>query len=172
MISLILQTFWLLLPAGVANMSPVLFKKINFLNYPVDLGMKFRKKPLFGKNKTYRGFFFGTLMSILTVYIESLFHLDNIIGYNNIILLGLLLGFGALLGDVIESFFKRQLDIKPGKSLIPFDQIDWVLGSIILTGFVYFIPLNVIITSIILFGILHPLINLLGFLMKIKKNKF
>ena len=77
MIDIIIQTFWLLLPAGFANMAPVLFKWIPLMNYPVDYNKKFRDKPVFGKNKTYRGFLFGILIAILVVFIQKNFFLNN-----------------------------------------------------------------------------------------------
>jgi CDP-2,3-bis-(O-geranylgeranyl)-sn-glycerol synthase len=178
MIELIIQTFWFLLPAGIANMSPVIFKWVPLLNYPVDSNKKFRGKPMLGKNKTYRGLLVGTVMAILTVYIQGKLYpqmIDfSIIDYSqiNIILLGFLLGFGALAGDMVESFFKRQVNIKPGKSWVPFDQIDWIVGSIIFASMYINVPLKFIITSIILFGVLHPLVNLTGYFLRIKKNKF
>ena len=36
--------------------------------------------------------------------------------------------FGALGGDVIESFFKRRAGRNRGEDWIPFDQIDFILG--------------------------------------------
>lgn len=42
MIKILLQTFWLFLPAGFANMAPVLFKWFPFFGYPVDFGIQLR----------------------------------------------------------------------------------------------------------------------------------
>ena len=36
--------------------------------------------------------------------------------------------FGALLGDIVESFFKRRVGRKRGENWIPFDQLDFILG--------------------------------------------
>lgn len=179
MTDLLLKTLWLLLPAGIANMSPVLVKWIPFLNVPVDCGIQVRKRPLFGKNKTYRGFLFGTLMAIAVVYLQTLLsepmRTYSILNYTkiNVWHVGFLLGFGALLGDMIESFFKRQIGVTPGSSWPPFDQIDWILGGLV---FVHFFsqPLHwsIWITGIVGFGAIHPLVNLIGYFLKIKKNKF
>jgi len=47
--------------------------------------------------------------------------------------------FGALLGDIVESFFKRRKGIERGKDWIPFDQLDFIIGvlflSFIISGF-------------------------------------
>lgn len=178
MIDIIIQTFWLLLPAGFANMAPVLFKWIPFINYPVDFNRKFRNKPIFGKNKTYRGFLFGILTAILIVFIQKNLYEStssiSLINYSeiNVFLLGFLMGFGALFGDLIESFFKRQIGIGPGKPWFPFDQTDWVIGSLIFSAFYIHIEIKIMVVSILLFGILHPIINLIGYYLGIKKNKF
>jgi CDP-2,3-bis-(O-geranylgeranyl)-sn-glycerol synthase len=44
-------------------------------------------------------------------------------------LVGPLFGLGALGGDAIKSFFKRQLGVSPGKSWFPYDQLDYVIGG-------------------------------------------
>jgi len=39
------------------------------------------------------------------------------------------MGAGALVGDLIKSFFKRKLKIDEGNAWFPFDQIDWIIGA-------------------------------------------
>lgn len=55
----------------MANITPPLLKRINILDYPVDLGVKFRGRYLFGENKTYQGFLFGIIIAISVVYIQK-----------------------------------------------------------------------------------------------------
>jgi len=178
MIELLLKTLWFFLPAGLANMSPVIFKWIPFLNYPIDFNKKFKGQPLLGINKTFRGLILAILVGIATVYFQRLFYPQmisvSIIDYTkvNIYLLGFLLGFGAIFGDIVASFFKRRLNILPGKSWFPFDQIDWIVGSIILTSFYVDICWKYLITSFILLGFMHLIVNLTGYHLKIKRNKF
>ncbi len=161
-------------------MAPVLVKKIPFLEYPLDFKKTFRKKRIFGAHKTWRGLIAGILGGIMGVYLQKLLYpymqSYSLIDYSsvNIFVLGTILGLGALAGDVTESFFKRQNNIQPGQSWIPFDQIDWVLGSLIFISF-YMIPAipswEIVLTAIVLFGLLHPTVNYLGYLLKLKKNK-
>ncbi len=116
MIKLILQTLWLFLPALLANLTPPLVKKIDILNYPVDFGAKFRGQRVFGDHKTIRGLVFGVLVAMIVAYLQMMlysypaFQWLSIIDYPyyNVLLLGFLLGFGALFGDMVKSFFKRQ----------------------------------------------------------------
>ncbi|MCD4705442.1 CDP-archaeol synthase [bacterium] len=174
----LIQILWLFLPAALANMSPVIFKKIPFLDYPVDHHLKYKNKRILGNHKTWRGFFFGTLIAVLIVFLQSLLYPKTqsitLINYSeiNIFLLGFLLGFGALFGDSLKSFFKRQINIAPGKPWIPFDQIDWIFGASILVSFYINLSIINIIIAIILLGSLHPLVNLISYASKIQKNKF
>lgn len=180
-LTLILQSFWFFLPAGMANMAPVLVIKVPFLNIPVDGNKKYQGKPVFGNHKTYRGFFFGILAAIIVVAIQkelygssSLLQTYALLNYSNVntIALGFLLGFGALFGDLIESFFKRRQNIPEGKVWVPWDQIDWIIGTIIFVYFFIPIPLLVMITGLVLFGLLHILMNYLGYLLGIKHTIF
>ncbi|MBU0577106.1 CDP-archaeol synthase [Patescibacteria group bacterium] len=178
MFEIFMQAVWLILPAGVANMAPVLFKWLPLFNVPVDFGARFRGQPLFGAHKTYRGFLAGIFMAVLVVYIQQLLYPQmtaySLINYSeiNIWYVGFLLGFGALFGDMIESFFKRQVGIASGKSWAPFDQIDWILGGLIFISFCQIISWKVWIAAILLFGLLHPIVNLIGYYLGVKKNKF
>jgi len=159
---------YLILPGIFANLMPVLvmpyFKR---LAIPVDLGKKVFGKRVFGDNKTYRGFVFGVLISIIVVYGQGyLYNYDlfinlSFIDYSNInlLLLGFLIGFGVLFGDLIESFFKRQLNIKPGESFFPFDQLDCLVGGLVFVLFVYVPSWKIIVTLFVLVLVIHVLIK-------------
>ena len=164
----IFKCLWFLLPAALSNHSaswgnslplPRLFKPLlRKLDIPIDLG-----HPLFGRNKTYRGFAVGIIVGILTAFLQYLLYVsvpfirnNTLIDYTkiNYILVGFLMGFGALLGDLIKSFLKRRIGKRPGRPWFPFDQLDWILMSLILTGIVYLPPLNYIIgTAVIYLGV-------------------
>lgn len=175
---LIVETFFFFLPAGVANMMPVLVAKIPFLNVPMDFGYSFRGKRIFGDHKTWRGLVFGIIGGglcnvLLGGGIAAVFGDFTSELFFDAFKLGAVLGFGALLGDAIKSFFKRQLNIAPGKSWVPFDQVDWILGALIAVHFVFGpIPADVWISTLVLFGLLHPVINILGYVLHIKKKMF
>lgn len=151
---MILESIWFLLPAFGAVVIPLYVRKINFLNIPIDFNIKYKNKPLFGKNKTFRGFFFGIIAATIICYFQYLFYFNfifirkiSIINYFNYLLIGFLFGFGALCGDLIKSFFKRRMNIASGKPWIPFDEMDYVLGSLILINIFYRIELayNIVI---------------------------
>jgi len=177
--NLILQLFYFMLPAYFANMAPVIVKKIfNNLKIPIDFNKKIGNKEIFGKNKTFRGLIFGIIFAIIITFIQYLFYNNNIfvsfsiVDYSNWLLIGFLMGFGAIFGDLVESFVKRRLDYKPGKSFIPFDQLDFVIGALIFIYPLNVLSLNKIIVILILSFVLHIIVNHLAFYIGIRKEKW
>ena len=73
-ILLLLSCFYLMLPAYFANMAPVIVKKINFLGIPIDFNKKINDKPIFGKNKTFRGLIFGIIFAMIITYLQFLLY--------------------------------------------------------------------------------------------------
>ena len=168
------QCLWFLLPAALSNhnasvgnrlWAPRFVKSwLAKLDVPVDFGYKLKGKELFGRNKTFRGFAVGIVTGILIAGIEALLYLtipffreNSLIDYTkiNFLLVGFLMGFGALFGDLVESFIKRQLGKRSGEPWFPFDQLDWILSSIILTSIVYVPPLNYILGIIVVYVFVH-----------------
>lgn len=163
---LLLEAIYFFLPAGFGNMAPVLFKWVPFLNKPVC-------SKLFGKNKTWRGMLFFVLLSLFVISIQRLIGFDlSFFSYSseNFLLVGLLMGFGAFLGDLIESFFKRKLKIKPGKDLFFWDQVDFVIGGLIFVAFYKDIGLVVNLLVLVSYFVLHLIIKNIGYWLKIDKR--
>jgi len=176
---ILLKSLYFILPAYFANMAPVAFKNVNFLATPVDFGKKLGKNPVFGAHKTWRGMVAATLAGILIFYIQKIlyqyifFAKISLIDYSSYsIFLGALIGFGAIFGDLVKSFFKRRLSIKPGKRWIPFDQLDFVIGALAFASFYYIAPLTVWIILIIVTIPLHMAANHIAFYLGISKQKW
>ncbi|MDP7506729.1 MAG: CDP-2,3-bis-(O-geranylgeranyl)-sn-glycerol synthase [Candidatus Woesearchaeota archaeon] len=178
MLTLILKSLYLMLPAYFANMAPIICKKIKFLNVPVDFNEKLEGKPIFGRNKTYRGLLAGVIFAVIIAFIQFLlsrfnfFSSISILDYSEWHIIGFLLGLGALVGDMAESFIKRRLNIKPGKSFIPFDQTDYAIGALIFISILNRLELNFIFITIALSFMLHIIVNHLSFLFKIRKSRW
>lgn len=174
----VIAAVYLMLPAYAANMAPVFVKKINFLNYPVDFNKTFKNKPILGSHKTFRGLFFGTLAAIIIVYVQFrlqnlfVFNAISLLDYSNWILIGFLLGFGALAGDIVKSFFKRRFDIKPGDKFIPWDQIDYTIGSLIFISIISVPSIDIIIAALIINFLLHISANHIAYYLKLSKVKW
>ena len=173
---IILKLIYLLIPAAFANMTPPMIRP--FLSRlalsPVDGGLTFRGKAIFGSHKTWGGSLFGILAGILAAYLQHLldpsFGILALVDYSQWSMIGFLMGVGAIVGDLVKSFFKRQLNFKPGQLWIPFDEIDFVLGALLFLSPIYF-PGWINATIILLISFIgHILINLLGFYLKIRKR--
>lgn len=142
----ILFALWFLLPAASANVAPIFSNVIPGLNKwksPLDGGRKFRGKELFGSHKTWRGLVCGIVIASLVFWLQKMAFNDfqwsrtisEGVDYTVLptLLLGPLFGLGALGGDAIESFFKRQRGTKPGERWIPFDQLDYIIGGVLVS---------------------------------------
>ena len=168
-----------MLPAYIANMIPPLVKnQFKFLAIPIDGGRKWKGKPIFGRNKTWRGIVAGVVIStaifLIQRYLYSFesFRLVSMFDYTTAtVWIGILLGFGALFGDSVESFFKRRVGIKSGKPWIPFDQTDFTIGALLLTAIVYFPGWTNAVIIIVVSAFGHVLINNIGYYLKIRDTR-
>ncbi len=176
----ILLCLYTILPGVVANMMPVFVRKINFLNIPVDFNKKWKSRPIFGSHKTYRGFFFGVLGAIFVVYIQKqLYQYEAVaaisfFNFNEIsfVLVGILIGLGVLFGDLIESFFKRRANIKPGAMWFPWDQIDSTIGGLIFISLIKIPTWQMTVFLLLIVPMLHVFFNHLGYWLRLKETKW
>ena len=108
----------------------VIFIIILFDTSSYICGSIFGKTKMFPKispNKTYIGFLFGYIITLLLIYPYCKFYFEyNIMKF---ILLSSLLVFLTFIGDIIESFLKRKSNIKDSSNLLPghggfFDRFD------------------------------------------------
>ncbi len=180
MIDFVLMCLYLILPGAVANMVPAMFRNcFKKYAYPVDFGLKFRGKRVLGANKSYKGLLLGVVAAVIVAFIQKMLYVypffQNIsfIDYFsvNFVLLGFLLGFGALFGDLVESFVKRQFNVAPGKPFIPWDQLDFVLGMILFISFVKVLTWQMLLFYVLVIPFLHVLFNLIGYGLGLQKNK-
>lgn len=178
----LLKVIYLMAPAGFANMAPIFTRKIlKSLAVPIDSNLKLKGRPLLGKNKTVRGLVMGIIFSIVMVYLQVYLYkypFFSDMGFfdytqTNILLLGFLMGFGALAGDAIKSFFKRRVGIKPGERFIPWDQIDWVVGLVVFTIPVLEIyTLKLLVYLLVTGFVLHIVLRHLGYYLRINSSKW
>ncbi len=151
----IVDALFFFLPAGIANMSPVFANKIPLLNRwstPIDGGKSWRGQRLLGDHKTWRGFVFGTFVAASAGLLEQ--HLvHSSLPYGAFT--GALLGAGALAGDALESFFKRRRGIASGHGWFPFDQLDYIIGGLVLVGLFAHLSLAQVISILAVYFCLH-----------------
>jgi CDP-2,3-bis-(O-geranylgeranyl)-sn-glycerol synthase len=160
-IHLVFEALKFIFPAYCANAVPVLAGG----GLAIDFGKKLLDgKPVFGKNKTFRGFFAGLAVGTATGLAESKV-------FNYPIMFGLLLSLGALAGDLAGAFLKRRLDIPPGGLLPVIDQLDFILGAILFS-----LPLSIawnwelLVTILVITPPLHLLTNFVAFKLRLKSN--
>lgn len=175
-----LQSIYSIFPGIMANMAPVIFKKINFLNYPLDFNKKLFNKPILGPNKTFRGFFAGILTSMIIISIQylifkfTIFKNLNIIDFDsvNFLLLGFLMGSGVMAGDTVKSFIKRRLGILSSKPFVPWDQIDGVIGGLLFSRIIWNYSLKYAVFIIILTFFIHIIIRHISYYLRFTENKW
>jgi CDP-2,3-bis-(O-geranylgeranyl)-sn-glycerol synthase len=177
---IVLETLFFVAPLYAANSCAVLSKFVPILKNwktPVDFGFSLKGERILGKGKTFRGLFFGVVcgigISFLQYFIAQHIILSNMPFYNEaslqkIILLGFLLGSGGLLGDIVKSFFKRRIGIKSGGPWPVFDQLDFIVGGLLVASFIYTPPLPAIILLVVGTPIIHFISNISAYLLHLK----
>jgi len=160
---LIIEALKFIFPAYCANAIPVIAGG----GHPIDFGKKFFDgKPIFGKNKTFRGFFSGLIVGTIVGLVESV-----VFGYPTPF--GLLLSLGALFGDLTGAFAKRRLGFAPGDLLPVVDQVDFILGAILFSlpiSFQTFLPLDLMIAVLIITPPIHLLTNFVAYKLGFKNS--
>ena len=139
---IIVQALWFILPAYIANGSAVLVGG----GKPVDFGKTWKDgRRILGDGKTWRGLISGAFLgmtggfglSIVAIYANnSDFKFLGLSDFGKFPLMIPIIGaicFGALLGDIIESFLKRRVGKERGQDWIPFDQLDFIVGALLLS---------------------------------------
>lgn len=159
------------LPAGISNMTPVFSSKLPLLRdwkTPIDLGMSYRGKRILGNNKTWRGLTSGVVAGTLTGFVLSQTYFSD---YNvlQFVLLSASMSFGALAGDAVESFFKRQRSIPSGKPWFPFDQTDYIIGGLLFSLPLTIVPVWLVLSVFALYFGLHLLVSYIGYLLGFKE---
>jgi len=168
---LILKALYFFLPAYFANMAPVIFRKIPWLGVPVH-------EKLFGQHKTWRGLIIAPIIGVVIFSLQKYAHQAgfqalSLIDYSDFSLgLGFCLGAGAILGDLLKSYYKRKEGIPPGEPWIPWDQMDFVVGGLIGSLFYYVPSISVVMILLIASPSLHIVVNHIVYWLKIRKEKW
>jgi CDP-2,3-bis-(O-geranylgeranyl)-sn-glycerol synthase len=153
-------------PAYCANAAPVIFGG----GRPIDGGRKFFDgKPIFGSHKTYRGLASGIIIGTLVGWAQEVLAPNAGLPKGNV-LLGFVLSAGALTGDLIGSFIKRRLNLKPGAPLPVSDQIDFVLAALLFSLIIEPPSFIAALVIIVLTLPIHFLANLVAYLLHIKRT--
>ena len=117
-----------------------------------------------GNHKTFRGFFSGLLAGSTAGAVCSY------VFSRNLLTVAIPASLGALLGDLAGAFVKRRLKIKPGGPLPVLDQLDFVVGALILVSLFSPISLPVVLILLLVTPPIHFLTNLGAYALGLKNN--
>jgi CDP-2,3-bis-(O-geranylgeranyl)-sn-glycerol synthase len=137
----------------------------------VDLERRFIDgRRILGDGVTIRGslvgILLGTLSGLAMTQFEHPYLTNN--DFIKIILIAFFLSLGAILGDAAGSFIKRRLGMERGAPAPLLDQLNFVVGGLLLTSFLVKVPFMAIIILFVLTPFGHILVNKTGYLLKMK----
>jgi len=175
----LVEGLWILIPAYAANgLAPLIKYKVK--KHRIDCGREWDGKPLLGRGKTWEGLFLGIAVAVIISIVQMAafpylpWHLSeevhgvalNIAAMGP--LLGLLLGAGAMVGDVVGSLIKRRLNLRRGAPAPILDQDDFVVGAFVFASVLIAIEMSWVILYLILTPVFHLIANFIGYKLKIK----
>lgn len=176
----VLGAVYFMLPAYVSNLSGLAFGG----GKPVDGGKDWGDgRRIIGNGVTWKGFFSGTVLGTLVGVVLGIIgtfygDLSALTGgvidlhvYGSILgglILGFLMAFGALSGDLVGSFLKRRMGLQSGEPAPFMDQLDFVLGALILSLLVVRISWSFFIIIVVLSLVFHVGTNTIAYLLGIK----
>ena len=150
-----------ILPSYAANSVPAIFGR----GTPIDFGRRFIDgERIFGPHKTIRGFLSGLMAGFLvSAGMGAILSIE-------LLLFGILISTGALGGDLVGAFIKRRMKFPPGYPLPLLDQLDFVLGGILILYPFYRLSRGAIFLILLVTPAIHLLANMIAYLLRIKKN--
>jgi CDP-2,3-bis-(O-geranylgeranyl)-sn-glycerol synthase len=158
----LLIAIYIAIPTYVANSTPVVLGG----GAPIDRGREFVDgRRLLGTNKTVKGFAYGLLFGSVAALAEAILFRNYLL-----VLAGILASLGALLGDLFGAFLKRRLDILPGHPLPVVDQLDFILGALVLTSPLLNVTMGAVLILVIATVPIHLLSNVVAYMLRLKKR--
>jgi len=110
------------------------------------VGMSIGRHKLFERHspkKTWEGFFGGVIIAACVGYLLSRYFTE--LGWQHWVVMAVLIGFFGTIGDLIESMFKRSINIKDSGGILPghgglLDRFDgFLLAAPIVYTYLYFV---------------------------------
>lgn len=169
---------WIALPVITAGALHIAAIRLNLFpalaRMPIDGGLTVRGRRVLGDNKTWRGVIlmiaFTIVAASLQAWLAEHFDWAHALAPRELVdagplTWGGLLGLGYVLGELPNSFLKRQIEIAPGAAgsgaLGPvfwiIDQIDSLAGALIAMSLVWFPPWPLVAALFVVTLVVHPL---------------
>jgi len=177
-------------PAFIANAGMTFAGTFRGAGKPMDFGRYFMGHRLFGKGKTWKGFFGGFLIGIALGWLTVLLYPPLItvvtIGqwdlvrlfiqkelltiflqpsFPNLFWRIILLSIGACLGDLIGSFFKRRTGRERGEQFPLVDQLGFIIGAYLLAYPFFPMSWYYLLVICLITPLIHILANIVGYYM-------
>ena len=166
------DALWFILPAYVANSAAIDVSAIPSLkkySTPIDGCKTFRGRRILGDGKTWRGLAggvaTGTIFRAIQTTIEASLNWPLV---HMTVTLAFFISLGALTGDMVKSFFKRQAGLKRGAPVPFVDQLDYIVGAFVFS--LPWVPFDLVrfILVVLLTIQLNVLANLIAYKIRIK----
>lgn len=184
------RALWLAVPVILGGLTHVLVIRAGLLaplSLPLDAGLTVRGRRLFGANKTVRGALVMIAATTAWTGAQWLLHRAGAVpwSWHPIDLqrvpwwqVGPLMGLGYIVGELPNSFLKRQLDIAPGAAASgPVRRIFWVLdqidsfaGVIALLALVWHPHPAIVLWLLVICLVVHPAVAGLMVLLGLKSR--
>lgn len=170
----LIGAFWIMLPAYVPNPVAALFGG----GTPIDCGKTYSDgRRIFGDGKTWRGLVVGILAGIIAgiILIEAAGWFPAAGLPQHSLLSVTLLATGALLGDLVKSFFKRRFNRERGSPWPVADQYDLVAGAFLLlfignpAWLFATVTVPMLVVILIITPVLHRATNIIGYVFRVKE---
>ena len=162
----IVQLTYLMLPIYLANMAAPFARHWPGWNHPVSARW-------LGSHKTVVGFALGVAAAVGATFVQFRAGWSgSLILYDQWLLLGLGCGIGALGGDSIKSLIKRRLGIAPGRSWVPADQLDFIVGGLLVLSFWARLSWLDVVSILVLSFVGDIVVNHLAFYVGIRDTKW
>ncbi|MGM0604786.1 MAG: CDP-2,3-bis-(O-geranylgeranyl)-sn-glycerol synthase [Halobacteriota archaeon] len=175
--SLLAVAFWAMVPAYVPNNVAVLAGG----GRPIDGGRTLGDARLLGDGKTWRGTAVGTLAGVtlamgLNAINDAASAAVGVALPEFPIVVAVGLAFGAMVGDIAASFLKRRSGRERGAAFPGLDQLDFVVGALLLaflvspSWFLETFTIDVLVVVAVMTPILHVITNVIAYALGLKNE--
>ncbi|MBM3303578.1 MAG: CDP-2,3-bis-(O-geranylgeranyl)-sn-glycerol synthase [Candidatus Aenigmarchaeota archaeon] len=172
----LVEAVFFILPAYAANGLAPLFRG----KHAIDGGKTIRKQPILGAGKTWEGLIGGIVVAGVIGLVEQLafpflpwsLSPQPLVIVPMTLVLGLIIGAGAMFGDLCGAFIKRRCGIERGRPAPLLDQEDFLVGAFAFAWLIGGAALQSgwFVLLFVLTPALHVVANVIGFLLKVKKE--
>jgi hypothetical protein len=182
-----MQALWLFAPlVFAAAVAAVVIARdwLRWARRPIDAGLELRGRRLFGDNKTWRGVVVAIGASAAFAAVQEHVVGDpgalQVVDWRRVpsVAFGALMGLGAMIGELPNSFVKRRIGIAPGRTttgarsvlFYVWDQVDLLVGAWLLVGWWVRPAPQLVVASFVLALFGHPSVSLVGWLLGVRKT--